>query len=244
MREANGFIDIHTHILPGIDDGSDSMEESIRMLRLAYEQGIRTIIATPHYIPGAHNVPVEHLGMVRERVQEEASKISPDLQILLGNEIYYSGSAIGLLKSKEALTLADSRYALFEFSPRESYDTIYKGLSEVIRAGYMPILAHVERYYCFRKKEYRINELIELGCYIQMNCSSVLGGMLDTEASYNRKLVNQGFVHLLGSDCHDDKVRVPCMKAIEKTLLKKCDESLVHKMLYVNPFKVLENTYI
>lgn len=244
MRKTDGFIDIHTHILPGVDDGSGSMEQTVRMLQIAYEQGIRTIIATPHYMPGAKNPTVERLKDIRDQVQAKAAELYSDMKILLGNEIFYSGSAVELLKSKEALTLADSRYVLVEFSTRESHSVIYKGLSELIRAGYLPILAHVERYRCFQKNEYRISDLIELGCYIQMNGDSVLGGILDTEAIYNRKLVRQGLVHFIGSDCHDDKVRIPCMKMAEKTLQKKCDEGLVGQLIYENPFKVLENTYI
>lgn len=244
MRETNGFIDIHAHILPGVDDGSRSMEETLRMVQTAYEQGIRTIIATPHYVPGGDNLPVEKLKGFQKQVQAEIVGLYPDMKLLLGNEIYYSGSAIELLRSKEALTLADSRYVLVEFSTRESYDLIYRGMGELIRAGYWPVLAHVERYRCLIKHEYRISDLIELGCYIQMNGDSVLGGILDSEAIYNRKLVRQGFVHFIGSDCHDDRIRIPCMKSAEKTLQKKCDEGSLKKLFYENPFKVLENTYI
>lgn len=244
MSETIGFIDVHAHILPEVDDGSGSIDETIRMLTRAYEQGIRTIIATPHYASGARNTPTDKLHLIREQVQLEAHKISPEFTILPGNEIFYSGSTISRIKSGEALTLAGSRYVLIEFSTRESYNSLYQGMSEVIRSGFLPVLAHVERYRCFYKKEYLINDLIELGCYIQMNSSSVLGRIFDTEANYSRKLIKQGLVHLLGSDCHDDMVRIPCMKGAEAALLKKCDESLVQRILYRNPSKVLQNTYI
>lgn len=244
MRRTDGFIDIHAHILPGVDDGSGSMDETVRMLHIAYEQGIRTIIATPHYIPGGNNTPIEEISRVAGQVQDKIAETGLSLSLLLGNEIYCSGSVVDLLKSGKALTLASSRYVLVEFSPREAYDTMYHKLGGLILAGYLPVLAHVERYRCFYKNDFRISDLIEMGCYIQMNASSVLGGILDTEASYNRRLVKQGLVHFIGSDCHDDRNRIPCMKTAEITLQKRCDEGLLNRLFYENPFKVLENTYI
>lgn len=244
MKDTNRFIDIHAHILPGVDDGSGSMDETVRMLQIAQEQQIEIIIATPHYAAGAKNSPVEQLKQVREQVQAEAYKINQDMRILLGNEIYYSGSVLDALKAQEALTLADSRYVLVEFSTRESYDVIFKGLGEIINSGYIPVVAHIERYRCFYKHEYLISDLIKSGCYIQMNCDSIIGGIFNSEAVYHRKLINQGLVHLVGSDCHDDKQRIPCMMSAWSTLQKKCDEGLVSQIFSRNPFKVLENTYI
>jgi protein-tyrosine phosphatase len=244
MDKTGKFIDIHTHILPGVDDGSQSMEETIKMLQIAQQEQIETIIATPHYIPGGRNLPVHILMQRLEEVQAEAVKVNPNMKLFLGNEIYYSNSVIEDLKTGKALTLANSRYTLVEFSTKDTDQHIYRSLSGLIRAGYIPILAHVERYRCFYKKEYLIHDLIEAGCYIQMNSRSLVGGVLDREAAYHRRLVEQGLVHLLGSDCHDDKVRVPYMTKSVQLIAKKCDESLVNKILFTNPFKVLENTYI
>lgn len=244
MKNKLNYIDIHAHILPGVDDGSSSMEETRQMLQQAIEQGIGTIIATPHYAAGAKNASVEQLQQIRELVQEEASKLDNNLKILLGNELYYSESIIDSLKAKEALTLAGSRYILVEFSVNESYRTIYKGLGELVCAGYAPILAHVERYLGLQRREDLMMELNELGCYIQMNSNSLLGGMFHTEANYHRKLFNQGLIHLIGSDCHDKKVRVPRMKVVVEALQKKSDPELMNQIFTRNPLKILENTYI
>jgi protein-tyrosine phosphatase len=240
----SSYIDIHTHILPGVDDGSGSMDETRKMLGIALEQGIGTIIATPHYTVGAKNATMEQLLRVRDLVQAEATKLDKDFRILLGNELYYSESIIAALKSKEALTLAGSRYVLVEFSVREDYRRIYKGFGELVRAGYAPILAHVERYQALKKKEHLIAELIELGCYIQMNSNSLIGGMFHTEAAYHRKLLNKGLIHLIASDCHDQELRVPKMKAVAEVMQKKCEEGLTKHILIDNPLKIIENTYI
>jgi protein-tyrosine phosphatase len=220
------------------------MEETVQMLKLALEQGIRTIIATPHYVAGGRNASISKLSLIRDQVQEEANKLDKNLKILLGNELYYSNSIIDALKSKEALTLAGSRYVLVEFSVSDTYERIFRAMGELVRSGYAPILAHVERYRCLYRKEASVSDLIELGCYIQMNSSSLLGGIFNSEANYNRRLLSQGMVHLIGSDCHDYKMRIPVMDAAAKALRKKCDESLIDRIFFKNPQSILENTYI
>jgi Capsular polysaccharide biosynthesis protein len=244
MNHTEGYIDIHAHILPEVDDGSGSMEETVQMLKTALEQGIRTIIATPHFVAGESNTPVEQLYLIRDRVQAEAKKLNEELKIEIGNELYYSKSILDTLKSKEALTLAGSRYLLVEFSVGEKYTEIYKGLSELVRAGYAPILAHVERYFCLYKREDFISELIEMGTYIQMNSSSLIGGIFHSDAAINRKLVKRGLVHFIGSDCHDQKYRVPSMQSAVDALNKKCDNALISNIFYANPKNILENTYV
>ena len=240
----NGFVDLHSHILPGVDDGSRNMDETVRMLHIAYNEGIRTIFATPHYMAGAKNRPVDQLRAICDEVQKEAAKIDPNMRILLGNEIYYSESVLEAIQSGAALTLAGSRYVLIEFSPKEMFNNMFRALSGLISGGYLPIVAHMERYGCLHRNKDRTEELISLGCYLQMNCSSLIGGLLDKDAKYHRRLVEQGMIHFLGSDCHDDKVRMPSMARAWKQMQKKCDEEVLNWIFYEHPHKVLENTYI
>lgn len=244
MNKVDNYVDVHSHILPEVDDGSGSMDDTVQMLKTAISQGIRCIIATPHYVAGADNASVERLQNVREQVQAEALKLDPDFKILLGNELFYSESVVDALKSGSALTLAGSRYVLVEFQVKEDYRNIYKGMGQLIRAGYAPVLAHIERYYCLNRKINLLQELTELGCYLQMNSNSLIGGIFDTEAAYNRKLFGQGFIHLIGSDCHDPRMRVPRMKTAVEALQKKCDERLIQQVFVDNPSKIIKNTYI
>ena len=243
MWQSN-YIDIHSHILPGVDDGPETMEETIRMLEMAVKEGISTIIATPHYEPGGDNPSVEELRKLLDLVQEEARRIDEDFKLYLGNEIYYSESVVSLLKSRQALTLAGSRYVLIEFPYGIPFKAMYKGINNLIYHGYVPILAHIERYYHIHRRPERIEELVDMGCYIQMNCSSVIGGFMNTEASYNRKLVNKGLVHFVASDCHRDRVRGPIMQTAVNHLLRKCNDERVRMITSINPRKILENIYI
>ncbi len=243
MGRAGDYIDIHSHILPGVDDGSPDMETTVRMLKQAVEQNVETMIATPHYRIGGENLPVTELMRIRDQVQDEARKISKEFRLFLGNELLYSESILEALKTGNALTLAGSRYVLVEFEVKEDYRKIYKGLGILVNAGYTPILAHIERYRCLHRKTELLKELIELGCYLQMNSNSLLGNLL-TEAHFNRKLVDQRLIHFIGSDCHDSVVRVPRMKAVAEVLRKKKKIRLITLLLRENPSKILENSYL
>ena len=244
MIDREGYIDIHSHILPGVDDGSESIDETIRMLHIAASEGIRTIIATPHYMVGGHNKDASDLMDIRDQVQSEAYKIDKGFKILLGNELYYSQSIIDDLSSGKALTLAVSRYILVEFSYAIDYRIIRRGINDFICNGYIPILAHIERYHSLYKKPDKINELVEMGSYIQINGDSLIGGFLDSEAAYNRKLLNNDLVHFIASDSHNDKTRAPMMRKSIDYLRKKCDMSKLNKITLMNPSKILEDTYI
>lgn len=244
MRIVNNYIDVHSHILPGVDDGAGSMEETFHMLQIAFNQGIKIMIATPHYAVGAKNKPVHELINIKNQVQKEAEKIDKEFKILLGNELYYSESIVEALKTGNALTLADSRYVLVEFSVKESYKRIFHGLQEFILAGYIPILAHVERYECLKGKDFLVKDLIDSGVYMQMNSMSLMGGFLNSEAAYHRKLVTRGLIHLVGTDCHDEKVRIPQIENAIKALKKYSSDGLLHRLLTTHPEKILENKYI
>ncbi|MDK2808972.1 MAG: protein-tyrosine phosphatase, partial [Clostridiales bacterium] len=210
-----------------------------------YEQGVRSIIATPHFISGSTKDTIVERRRLVEQVKEVAKEIAPDLAVFIGNELYYTGAVLEDLQKGRASTLADSDYVLVEFSTTTPYKEIYQGFRQLIQAGYRPVLAHVERYEALYKKEDNIRELISLGIYIQMNTESVMGGLFDGRAAYCRKLMASGLIHLLGSDAHSDTKRPPLMLDAVTLLRKKnIPEALLEKILYVNPERILQNKYI
>ena len=121
---------------------------------------------------------------------------------------------------------------------------MYEGMRNFILEGYIPIIAHIERYGCLRKKENRIQELIELGCYMQVNAKSLSGGLFDFESAYLRKLVVKGLVHIIATDCHNNTFRPPVIEECVKKLLKCVDEEKIKCLLFDNPKKILEDQYI
>ena len=198
--EAKGYVDMHAHILPGVDDGARTLQESIEMMNVAYEQGVRTIYATPHFGSGKEHYSKESLIEVFNQVKQEAKSIGNDgVELILGNELYYSHDILRALKEGEAFTMGSTRYVLVEFPYEIIYKELYNGLQMLINGGYRPILAHIERYTCLYKQFEYLYNLRELGVCLQVNTASVLP-VISGEAMFCRKVIRQGLVQFLGSD--------------------------------------------
>ncbi len=239
-----GYFDTHCHILPGVDDGAHDMDETRRMLLTSYEEGIRIITATPHYIAGKSNIPVNKLKAIFEEVKLVAEEATEGIQIILGNELFYNLGLIDALKKGDALTIDDTRYILVEFLPSASYHEIRVGLNHCTFAGYIPILAHVERYQCLVKDAILVGELIKLGAYIQVNISSVIGTIIDPKIKFCQKLFKNEWVHFLGTDAHGSKERVPRARAAVRFLRQKYGEDTVRQLLWDNPMTMLEDKHL
>lgn len=240
----NGYLDVHSHILPGVDDGSKDMDMSMQMIQQAYDEGVRYMMATPHYYPGHRNADKDKILAAFEQVREWTAKQLPDMTLMLGNEIYYKDEAVQLLLEKEIFTLNNSRYILVEFNVGLEYKKIYQAIKRFTMKGYYPIIAHVERYASLYKKAELIEELIHAGAYIQVNAETFLGGMFDGYKKYCMKLMSLGMVHFLGSDAHNTDSRQPVMEQAVKVLRKKMDPEILEAVLESNPEHFLKNEYI
>lgn len=200
-----GIVDIHAHILPGVDDGAESWDESGKMLDIAISQGIRAVIATPHY---SRHLQVRKVRDLVSRLSQDIQNRCPDFRIYAGQEILYFDSMVEVLNVGDALTLADSRYVLVEFMPDASYKKMYQGLRKILQGGYYPVIAHVERYEAMRTEEH-LNEVQMMGCLLQMNYSSLQGSIFDKNVKWCRRQIQQERIHLLGTDMHHTGRRSP-----------------------------------
>lgn len=240
----NKWFDIHSHILPCVDDGSVSLEQSRNMLKIAYDQGIRTIFATPHYSVGCVNMELNILKKQYSLVKNIAKEISPNLEVMLGHELYYSEDIINHLRKGQALTLNGTRYVLVEFHRKENYENIKIGLHRLLIYGYFPIIAHIERYECLRDNLENVEELIDLGSYTQMNTSSLTGRENKVQKKFCKALIEHEMLHFLGSNCHNDYARDPYIKKGLIYLKRRFGEKLINRLLIDNPMTLLKNEYI
>nr|WP_294492865.1 CpsB/CapC family capsule biosynthesis tyrosine phosphatase [uncultured Mediterraneibacter sp.] len=232
------MIDIHSHILPELDDGSSGMTESMEMLQMAYRQGIRQVVATPHYSRRFSNTSPEQIRKLCMDVQETACRdYNMDLKIYPGQEIMYTNDVIDLLRSEKILTLADSRYVLTEFFPTAGYSDIYRAVRELTRNGYYPVLAHAERYPCLREGE-RIDEIRDQGGYIQLNYRSTGGKWYDGTTRWCRKVLKEEKVDFMGTDMHNVGNRCPSTEPALKWMNKHLSKLYIWKILNENPEKV------
>lgn len=235
-----GMIDIHTHILYGVDDGAKTLSDSMELLDEEREQGVDTVIMTPHYGPKFGYPDKEIIMEHFEEISKKAEKYYPEIELYLGSELYYQESTISDLDSGKALTMNGTRYVLVEFGVNDPYTYIYRAIQSFGYAGYIPIIAHAERYEAVFRHINRIEELVSLGEYIQINAESLIGGIFDKRSSFCKKLTKEGLIHFLGSDCHDFRNRRPNMKKAAEVVLKKNAQQI----LETNPRNMLEGKSI
>lgn len=236
-----GIIDIHSHILPGLDDGSSDMRESIHMLRLAAKQGITQVVATPHYSHGFRNIRPDEIRKLCRDVRETALReLKTDILIWPGQEIMYDGDVLNLLAKGSILTIADSRYVLTEFLPSAPYSYIYRAVRELLLEGYIPIIAHAERYMYLREKG-RVDEIRGQGACIQVNFRRVGGKWYDSTTRWCREMLHSRKIDFLGTDMHNMKERRPETGAALEWMRKHLGRNYLSKILYRNQQRVLED---
>ncbi len=240
------LFDIHSHFLPGVDDGSHDMEMTLNMLRIAYEEGTRDIILTPHYMIGKNNYTYDKLDDIFEELKEEViiSEEFPDLNLYLGNEILYEEGVVTKLRNKDIHTINGTKYILVEYNIRTPYAEILHSIDEITAARYWPIIAHVERYHALEGDLNRIQELIDKGCLLQMNISSVEGGFLNENKRWCRKLIKNGYITLLGTDAHNSDSRAPYTVDYINWIRKKCGDEDAAWMLEEAAKLVVDGKYI
>ena len=196
------IVDMHCHILPGVDDGPESMEDTIAVLKEAQRQGIDTMIVTPHFHPGRYvvkaSVVLETLGKVRRQAAAEGIAI----RLLPGQECYYYSGLINELDAGNVLTMNRTKYVLIEFDNETQYSTITFAVRELRSNGYKPIIAHFERYRCLYNHIERLEELRKRGATLQLNFDRLLDKGNFFHPNGWRKLLKDGYVDFLGSDTH------------------------------------------
>ena len=272
------MIDIHAHVLPGVDDGARTIDEACELVEQAAKAGFRAIIATPHY---SRRRGAEGYAEIADELREAISRrgatassstratasastrttasassrtiagesgIPSDFEIYLGQETYYHEELVDNLKAGKALTMAGSRYVLVEFDTGVSFQKLSRAMRQMLTAGYIPILAHMERYACLREEK-NLDSICRSGCLMQMNYESLIGHWFSSEVRWCRKQVLEGNIHFLGTDMHRTDYRPPqitkAMEWLEKVVdQKKLSKRQLSDMTYRNAERMIRNEKI
>ncbi len=240
----DGFYDVHCHLIPEVDDGSESVAESLAALRQEYEEGIRYVICTPHIAPGeiaAADCQSRQFALLQKAVSK--SDLAGGIELNIGNEIYGAAPCVQSLQDGLIHTLAAGHYVLIEFAPVETFRHIEKTFRSLLNSGYLPIAAHIERYECLRAKD-ALAELEELGVYFQVNTGTVTGSPFLRETRWVRKLLREERIHFLGTDSHGMHYRPPRMKEAAAWVEKHCNAEYAEKLLHKNPECILRDELI
>ena len=235
-----GFVDIHTHILPTVDDGAKTMEEALELLGMAWADGTRGLILTPHY-RGKFKRDPQEIVQIFEHLKKLAAERYPQLALYLGNEVYYEEGVMEALTGGGLRTLHGSRYVLLEFDNGMLRNQILNGISEAMRYGYTPILAHVERYELFQKDRELLELVLDMGALIQLNAGSVLGRNGLGTKWFCHGLLKRGQVHFIASDAHDPVRRVPLLGACFQRVQRKYGQDVAQEIFHYNPLGVISD---
>ena len=238
------MIDFHTHILPNIDDGSESVEETFDLLKEAENAGFDSIISTSHYIEGYYEETSAKRQAWLEAISKNLYKKDIKLNLYLGSEVYISENIANLLLTGKASTIHNSNYVLFEFPLATKPMNIYEAIYNMQDRRYIPILAHPERYSFIQQNPDLVYDLIQNGVLMQANFGSVIGLYGEKAEVIVKRLIENDMVHFLGSDVHRRKTIYPHMPEIIKELEFIIGKDKLKELTTINPNLVLINERI
>lgn len=240
------MIDLHSHILPAVDDGAADLEEAVEMCRRSWEDGVRTLVATPHlrqesFWNDDRELLVDRFEVLREAVAKE---LAGELELHLGGEIAIHGASmeeIALLPGGELLTLAGTRYLLLELDWRGLGPDPLEMLHEVVVAGFRPIIAHPERVGWLMEDRPLVEAMVDQGALMQLTAMSVTGELGPVAREASEWLLDSGLVHLLASDTHDPSLRRPGLSRARDAVAERWGEPLATALVEDHPKAVLED---
>lgn len=194
--------DLHSHLLPGVDDGAKTIESTKMMLESAKENGVTHIMLTPHYV---HDSKFSSPAKINNNIFDDVKKLANEeygVEVFLGNEIYLTEDTLKHLKSGKINTLAGSKYILCEIPMHQKFNNLKSVFFELINAGYRPILAHPERYTAYIGDFDFFKQLYSMGVLLQINYPSLLRMYGAKPQWMAKKLLQMGIVSFVGSDIH------------------------------------------
>jgi protein-tyrosine phosphatase len=236
------FIDIHNHLIYGIDDGAKSKQETLEMLKIAIADGIEKIMFTPHFKEKAFENDQTIIDSKKQEIEQLIQEHQLEIDVYYGSEIFVSNHTSSYLNEGKLKTLNDTKYILVETHRANIYHRFDFGdmLYNFQVDGFKPIIAHPERYEFIYDNPHKASELVKDGNLIQINATSLLD---KKKPSFKlaKKLLDRGLVHLVASDAHDTVYRPPVLSEAYAFVKKHYGEEVANQLFYSNPLKVLNN---
>lgn len=240
------MIDIHAHILPDLDDGSENLEESLEMAELAVESGVEIMVATPHsnQMGRFENFCSEQLRENFKQLRTVLKKERIPLEILNGMEIFASDDLTQKIKSKQVTGINETEYYLVEFPFDAEPWWIRECLEDIFETEKIPLIAHPERYFCVQDYPELVYEWVQNGCVTQMNKGSVLGRFGKNVRETARILIQNDLISCMASDAHHAYIRTPHMGEAEEKLIRLGGYEFAWCLTEKNPERIIKNRQI
>jgi len=239
------MVDTHCHILPGIDDGAKTLDESLELCRIAAADGIRTIAATPHVMEFRYPNKRETIEPAYQALTAAVGEEGIDLRIVRGAEVHVAADLVKRYRDGDLVTYADNRvYMLLEFP----FQQVVSGTEEIVYklrlAGITPILAHPERIGFFMEDLERLGKLVRLGALAQVTGGSLLGRFGEKAEAAAWKMVDRRLVHVVATDAHDAKHRPPRLSEAVEALERRVGAEEASRMCRERPSAILDGIEI
>lgn len=234
------MIDIHTHILPGLDDGAESLGEAVAMARMAAADGVEALFATPHVIPGAYENGAEHILNIARDLQAALEENGVPVRVLPGAEYYIGHDLPEMCAGGKALYLNNGKkYLLVEFPAMQVPPYTEQVFYELRLQGITPVIAHPERNSEFAGSPALLYNLVSKGALIQLTSGSVTGLFGRSVSQTAREFLSRGWAHFIASDAHSSRGRAPVLGGALKAASSVIGEAAAKKLVYENPLRVI-----
>ncbi len=239
----SGMVDIHCHILPETDDGAVSLEESVAMCRAAAEDGIKTIVATPHMFDGVHNTPKKD--SIRRRISAVMDAADNCVQILPGGEVRYSYEIFQEADDPDTrIKLNGTSYMLLEFPFQSVPPNIEMTIFQILNAGITPVIAHPERNKRIQQNPKIIADLVERGAFAQIDAGSLTKSFGPESYQSAKKILEAGLAHFIATDAHHQDRRRPILSVAANIAADLIGEDYARAMVEENPQALINDRVI
>lgn len=239
------MIDIHAHIIPGVDDGAKDMEESLSMLKKGWDSGISTVCATPHILKKVDCKFEQKILSGFDLLKKKITEKNLELKILLGSEVHISLDFENL-KNFQFFTIDDNeKYLLLEFPLNHIPNYVEKIIFDLCLDGYVPVIAHPERSIIKEIDLKRLEKMANLGAFFQLNAGSLLGHFGKKVKKFSLKLLKNELIHFVASDAHDDQKRsIETLSEAFALIRNLVGERKVFELFYSNPQNLIQGKKI
>jgi protein-tyrosine phosphatase len=235
------LIDLHSHILPGLDDGSPDMGTSLDMARIAANDGIIVMACTPHVMPGIYQPSPLKISECFEEFQNRLVDAGIPLDVVIGCEAHHRPDFIQALQSQQIMTINCSRYVLFDVPCMVPPPRLEEMLFSLLEDGYVPILTHPERLKWIDVHSEVIERLVEDGVWLQLTAGSLTGHYGRHAKYWAERLLNEGMVHILGTDAHNMLSRPPVLSEAYELAREAVGADEALNLVITRPVNVLDD---
>lgn len=235
------MIDLHCHILPGIDDGAADLSVALEMARAFVSDGVTTVACTPHILPGLYHNSGPQIRDAVSRLQAEINAHGIDLQLTTGADVHIVPDLVAGLRSGHLLSVADSRYVLVEPPHHVAPQRLDELMFQLMVAGYVPIITHPERLSWIKTHYAAIQGLFRSGVWMQITAGSLAGGFGKTAQYWAERMLDERCVHIIATDAHDTRRRPPSLGRAREIASKRVGDTEAEHLVLTRPLGIVGN---